>query len=372
MTRHRERLATSWRALSALAVGLIAACGSSGSTAATTATTATTSTTAGPATAAGPATTAPAKASGSITVYSGRSEALVKPFFEQFTAATGVQVNVRYGDSGALAAQLLTEGRASPADVFFSQDAGALGAVAKAKLLAPLAQTQLDKVAPTYRAVDTTWVGVSGRVRVIVYDPAQVPAAPTTIDEVLDPKWKGKVGFAPSNASWQSFVTALRVVRGETAAADWLTRFAANSPKSYSGNGAVRDAANSGEVALGLINHYYLYEKIAKDGADKVTAKNAFMAAGDVGNLVNVAGVAVLSTSKNATAAMALVDYLLSDPAQKFFAEKTYEYPLSGSTTAMAGLPPLVTMKPPALDLSDLDSIATTQEALAKAGLLTK
>lgn len=325
-----------------------------------------------PGTTAAGASTTTAKPTGSITVYSGRNEALVKPILDEFTKDTGIAVNFRAGDSGALGAQLLTEKGASPADVFFSQDAGALGAVTKAGLFDKLPTTVMSKVPAAYGAKDATWIGVSGRVRVVVYNPAQAPTPPKTIDEVVDAKWKGKIGYAPTNASWQSFVTALRVSRGEAAAKTWLEKFKANDPKAYSGNGNVRDAVNSGEIALGLINHYYLFEKIAKDGASAVTAKNQYLANGDVGGLVNVAGVGVLKSSKNKNAAIALVEYLLSDKAQTYFAEKTFEYPLTSTVKPSVDVPTLESLKPLAIDLSDLDSIEKTQELLAQVGLLTK
>jgi iron(III) transport system substrate-binding protein len=353
----------SWRLLALLAtIGLLASCGDDGDTSSATTTLAPAATT--------PATTA--KPSGSITVYSGRNEALVKPILDQFTADTGITVGFRAGDSGTLGAQLLTEGKSSPADVFFSQDAGALGAVSRAGLLDKLSATAIGRVPAAYAAKDATWVGVSGRVRVIVYNPSLAPTPPATIDEVIDPKWKGKIGFAPTNASWQSFVTALRVLRGETAAKTWLDKFKANDPKPYNSNGAVRDAVNGGEISLGLINHYYIYEKIAAEGAAKVVAKNQYLTGGDVGGLVNVAGVGVLSSSKNKPAALALVDYLLSEKAQKYFAEKTYEYPLIASVSPSVDVPKLDSLKPPAIDLSDLDSLEKTQNLLASVGLLTK
>lgn len=318
------------------------------------------------------ATTTTAKPSGSITVYSGRNEALTKPILDEFTKDTGITVNFRAGDSGALGAQLLTEGGASPADVFFSQDAGALGAVSKAGLLDTLPAAVMSKVPAAYAAKNATWVGISGRVRIVVYNPTLAPNPPKTIDEVVDARWKGKVGYAPTNASWQAFVTALRVSRGEAGAKQWLEKFKALDPKAYSGNGGVRDAVNSGEIAIGLINHYYLYEKIAREGADKVTAKNQYITGGDIGGLVNVAGIGVLKTSKNKPAAIALVEYLLSDKAQRYFAEKTFEYPLTSSVKPVADVPPLESLKPPAIDLSDLDSLAATQELLAQVGLLTR
>jgi iron(III) transport system substrate-binding protein len=318
---------------------------------------------------AGPAGAAPGD---SITVYSGRNEALIKPLFDQFTRDTGIEVQVRYGDSGALASQMLTEGGASPADVFVSQDAGALGALTNARLLAKLPPRSRSAVAPEYRADDGTWVGTSGRVRVLVYNPKLLPDPPTTIDEVVDPRYKGKVGYAPTNASWQSFVTGLRVLRGERKAEKWLRAFAANEPKAYASNAAIRDAVDAGQIWMGLVNHYYLWQKIVQNGESSVVARNQFMAPGDPGGLVNVAGVGVLKSSKNKKAAQVLVDYMLSEKGQAYFADSTYEYPLAAGVQPSVRLPSLAKLRAPALDLSDLDSLAATQELLAETGLLTR
>jgi iron(III) transport system substrate-binding protein len=312
------------------------------------------------------------KPSGTITVYSGRTETLVKPILDRFSADTGIKVEVRYGDSGALASQILTEAEVSPADVFFSQDAGALGALTKSKLLAKLPKSTVAKVADEYRATDRTWVGLSGRVRVLVFNPKLVPDPPDTIDEVLDPKWKGQLGFAPTNASWQAFVTGLRILRGEVKAEKWLRGFAANEPKAYASNGAVRDAVNAGQISMGLVNHYYLWQRIAVEGEANVAARNQYLAAGDPGGLVNVAGAGILKSSDNKAAAQALVDYLLDKTAQLYFAEQTYEYPLVAGVAPSVKIPKLTTLDPPKVDLSDLDTLAATQELLVKVKLLTR
>jgi iron(III) transport system substrate-binding protein len=309
-------------------------------------------------------------ASGSLTVYSGRSEKLVADLYTQFTSDTGIDVEVRYGDSGELAGQILTEGNATPADVFFSQDAGALGAVSAADLFVELEESVLNRVATRYRSELNTWVGTSGRARVVIFNPTLVATPPTSIDDLVDPQWSGKIGFAPTNASWQSFVTALRVVRGEDEARTWLEAFAANNPVAYEKNGAVRDAVNAGEVALGLVNHYYLYEKIAAEGAENVVAQNQYLP-GDIGGLVNVAGIGVLKNSDNSASSQCFASYLVSDIAQKYFVEKSFEYALVEGIAPFDGLPTLEELDPPSIDLSDLNSIAETQELLNDVGLLS-
>ncbi|BBY77150.1 iron ABC transporter substrate-binding protein [Mycolicibacterium parafortuitum] len=306
-----------------------------------------------------------------IVVYSGRSEELVKPLIEQFSTDTGIKVEARYAGSGEMAAQLITEGDKSPADVFLSQDAGALGAVAKAGLLAPIDAETLAAVPAQYSAADGTWVGVSGRARVLVYNPTLAPNPPDTIDGLLAPEWKGKIGFAPSNASWQAFVTGLRVLRGDDGAEQWLRAFKAQDPQAFENNVAVRDAVDSGQVALGLVNHYYLYELIHAKGADAVVAQNKFMAPGDPGGLVNVAGVGVLKSAPNPEGAQAFAAYLVGESAQKYFATETAEYPLAAGVAPSAEMPPLADLQPPAVDLSDLDDLEATQELLVKTGLLT-
>lgn len=309
---------------------------------------------------------------GAVVVYSGRSEDLVAPVIEAFEKKTGVDVAVRYGSTAEMAAQLLEEGAGSPADLYFSQDAGALQAVEDAKLFAPLSESSIAAVDPIYRSEAGRWVGTSGRARVVVYnsDLVKVGELPKGVADLTDPMWKNQVAWAPTNASFQSFVTAMRLSVGEEQTEKWLKDMVANGTKTYEGNGPILDAVDAGTVKLGLTNHYYLYEKIAEAGADAVKAENHYLAAGDPGSLVNVAGVGVLESSDKKAGAQQLVDYLLSAEGQKYFAETTFEYPLVAGTAIAEGLRPLAEVRGPSISLGRLSDVEATQQLLQKVGLI--
>ncbi|MFD9942173.1 iron ABC transporter substrate-binding protein [Nonomuraea sp. NPDC059023] len=302
----------------------------------------------------------------SLVIYSGRNEKLVGPLLARLKSATGLNVQVRYGDSAELAAQIMEEGERTRADVFFSQDAGALGALSKQGVLAPVPPETLAKVPPQYRGAD--WVGVSGRSRVIVYDPRTVTAPPKSVFELTGPQWKGKVGWAPTNASFQAFVTALRVLKGEDAARKWLTGMKANGVQSFGDNIKILNAVDAGQLQLGLINHYYWYEKTAEQG--QIPSKLAYLPGGDPGALINVAGAGTLKASEHAPAAQKAVGYLLSPDAQKYFAQTTKEYPLVAGVEPDPALPKLDALKGPRIDLAELDSLEQTLKLLQDTGLV--
>lgn len=311
-----------------------------------------------------------AEPSGSITVYSGRSEELVAPLFEQFTAATGITVNARYGDTAELAAQILEEGANSPADVFFAQDAGALGAVAAAGQFAELDQAQLDAVPAEFRSPDGLWVGVSGRARVVVYNTDNVTTdeLPQTLAGFTQPQWSGRVGWAPTNGSFQAFVTALRVLDSDQAAEQWLGDMAANDVQAYEKNSAIVAAVASGEIDAGFVNHYYLFPFLNENPGSPVA--NYFAPIGPSGVLVNVAGVGITDSAPNPAAASAFVTYLLSDAAQEYFVTETYEYPLVPGIAPPADLPPLTELGIDNFDLSRLEDLSGTLEMLQQTGVL--
>lgn len=306
-----------------------------------------------------------------ITVYSGREKDLVEPLFQKFKAANpSIELNVRYGDSAELAAQILEEGDNSPADVFFAQDAGALGAVAAKGRFVALDQDLLDKVPAGFRSDAGEWVGISGRARVVVYNTDKVKPEdlPSSILGFTDAKWKGKIGWAPTNASFQAFVTALRILEGDDAARAWLRGIKKNDAVVYPKNTPIVEAVGKGEIEVGFPNHYYLL-KIQKEQPD-IKAANHFLKGGDPGALVNVAGVGILSTSDRKEAAEAFARYLLGAEAQEFFATETFEYPLLSDVKADSRLPALDSLEPPALDLSKLAGLQATLDMLKDEGIL--
>lgn len=308
-------------------------------------------------------------AEGPLTVYSGRSESLVGPVLESFTEATGTEVQVKYADTAELVALLLEEGQRSPAGVFFAQDAGALGAVAEAGLFAPLPEALLARVPITYRAAEGEWVGISGRARTVAYTTTKEFELPASILGFTDPVWVHRIGWAPANGSFQSFVTALRVVEGEDVARDWLTGILANAPVAYPKNTAAVEGVAAGEVDVAFVNHYYLLRLLEEHGEDYPVAQS-FLAGGDPGALVNVAGVGLLASADQPQAATTLIDYLLGEEAQRYFAEATYEFPLVAGVPADPRLPAIDELEVPDVDLSELADLQGTVTLLRDVGAI--
>ena len=311
-------------------------------------------------------------ASGPLTVYSGREEELVAPLFEKFTDATGVDVEVRYGDSAELAATIAEEGDNSPADVFFAQDPGSLGAVDPQ--LEELPQATLDRVAARFRDAEGRWVGTSGRTRVLAYntDRVQESDLPASVLELTGPEWKGRVGVAPTNASFQAFVTAMRLSLGDERTREWLEGLRANGAKTYEKNLPIVEAVAAGEVDVGLVNHYYL--ALVKEEQPDAPVANHLFEAGDPGTLVSVAGAGVLASTDQRDDAEAFVEFLLSEHAQRFYVDEAEEneYPLVAGIDPPAGLVPLDEIQGPDVELTAFGAeLESTVELLRETGWLS-
>jgi iron(III) transport system substrate-binding protein len=265
----------------------------------------------------------------SVTIYSGRSSDLIGPILDDFAAETGTDVRVKYGDSAELALLIAEEGDKSPADVFVSQTPGAIGYLDEQGLLAELSVEVIDLAGPGAASDDGRWVGLSGRRRVIVYnaDMADPQDLPDSVLDLTEPEYEGMVGVAPSNGSFQDFVSAMRIDLGDEATAEWLAGMADNDAQEYGNNNAIVEAVARGEIPMGLVNHYYNERLLAED--PDAPSENYYLPATDVGSLLIVTAAAVLESSDDKEVAEELVSWLLAEPAQTYFTEETFEYPLA-------------------------------------------
>lgn len=306
-----------------------------------------------------------------LVIYSGRNENFVEPVIESFTEATGIEVAVRYGDGTSdLAATLLTEGDTTDADIFWAQDPAWIGAIGDEGLLTELPEDVLSLVPEAYQDADGQWVGITARSRVFVYNPELVSEdeLPQSVSELVEPQWEGRIGIAPGNASFIAFVSAMELTEGPEATLAWLEGIAANGVQTYDGNGPIVDAVIAGDLDAGLVNHYYLLQRIADQG--EVSGINHFLSPGDTGSLVMATGAGVLAPSDNQEAAVEFIRFLLSPEAQEHFAVNLFEYGLIEGAPTPEGQAPLEELAGPDINLSDLaDHLETSVELIAQSGL---
>ena len=305
-----------------------------------------------------------------LTIYSGRSEALVEPIIEQFRESTGIKVAVRYASTSELATTLLEEGGKSPADLFFAQDPGGLGAVEE--MFAPLPDRILSRVPEWARSPEGGWVGISGRARTVVYNTERLTEAdlPDDIWDFTDPKWKGRMGWAPRNGSFQTMVSAMRFTWGEERTRQWLEGMYANDPREYANNTSQVAAVAAGEIDVGLVNHYYLHRFLAEEG-ESFRARNDHPRAGGRGSLIMVAGAGILASSDHREEAERFLEFMLSRDAQQYFADETFEYPLVEGVETQRTLAPLSEIRNPTVPMKELADLEGTQAILRKLGIIT-
>lgn len=308
-----------------------------------------------------------------LVIYSGRSESLVGPIIEQFEAEMGIEVQVRYGGTAAIAATILEEGQNSPADVFYAQDPGGLGAIQSEGLLTTLPDEILAQVPSRFASEDGQWIGISGRARVIVYNTDNVTPddLPDDMWGFTEPQWQGRLGVAPTNGSFQAMVTGMRVIWGEERTREWLAGIMANDPIYFEENTPIVAAVAAGEIDAGFVNHYYLYRFLAEEG-EGFKARNYFLPGGGPGSLIMVSGAGILKTAEHPQAAEEFIEFLLSQEAQQYFANETYEYPVIEGVAIDATLPPLADLDAQAvhINLSDLADLAGTAALLSDVGML--
>jgi iron(III) transport system substrate-binding protein len=310
--------------------------------------------------------------SDAITVYSGQHEQTMAALVADFRRRSGVDVKLRSSDEASLANQVLREGSASPADVFVAENPPALTVLERKGLFAPVDTSTLAKAPARLNDPKHEWVAVSARSAVLAYNtdalkPSQLPSA---VQDLASPAWDGKVGFAPTETDFQPLITALGRLRGASAATAWLRGLKAHG-KVYDDNEALIAAVNRGEVATGLIDHYYWYRLRDEVGTSKVHSGLHYFGAGDAGALVDVSGAAALRSSSHAKQAQRFLAYLVSKPAQEIIAtSESYEYPVGSGVQAKRELKPFAQLTPPDISVADLGDGRSALRELQDVGLL--
>lgn len=305
-----------------------------------------------------------------LVVYSGRTRNLIKPLLDQFAEDTGIKIDVRFDQSANLALLIDEEGDQTPADVFISQSPGSVGFLTDRDRLASLPDDVLAMVPEGDAAEDGTWVGLSGRVRTLVYntetvDPEDLP------DSVLDltsQEFAGEVALAPANASFQDFVTVLRQEMGDDEAGAWLEGMAGGGPPTYDNNTSIVEAVGRGEVPMGLVNHYYAF--VAKDSDPDVPVENYYFPDGDYGSTLLTTAASIVEGTDRPDEARQLVEFLLSPEAQEFFSDETFEFPLASGAEANDALPSFDDINKTRVDLTELGGdLADTTRLIDESGV---
>jgi iron(III) transport system substrate-binding protein len=306
-----------------------------------------------------------------ITVYNAQHEELLEEIAPKFTEETGINVELRHGSDLELANQIVQEGEASPADVFLTENSPAMSLVESNGLFAPLDPPTLAQVPSQFSASGGEWMGFVARSTVLVYntDAVSEDELPSSIMELADPEWDGRVAFSPSGADFQAIVSAVLELEGEDAAADWLDGLAENGSV-YDGNDVVLEAVNSGEVDTGIIYHYYWYRDQVESGDNSDSSQLHFFDDQDPGAFVSVSGAGVLASTDKQDDAQTFVKYLSSEPGQQALADSyALEYPLNQAVQLDPPVKPFDELEPPQINVSSLNG-PKVAELMQNAGLL--
>jgi iron(III) transport system substrate-binding protein len=306
-----------------------------------------------------------------LTIYNGQHEQTTALLVAAFERQSGIHVSVRSSDEATLGNQLLQEGASSPADVFYSENTPILEALRERGLLAPVDPATLAAVPSRYDSPQGRWVGVSARASVLVYNTKLSPSAlPSSILELADARWKGKVGFAPSETDFQPLVSAIVKLHGAATAERWMKGLRANG-RLYPDNESVVNQVDNDQSSVGPINSYYWYRLREERGASTLHSALHYYRSGDAGDLADVSGAAVLASSDHKAAAQAFLKFLVSTAGQRVIAHShSYEYPLRAGVSAARGLPALSSLGAPSLTPAELGDGSTALALEQKLGLL--
>ena len=313
----------------------------------------------------------------SITLYNGQHVQTAEALVNAFEKATGITVNIRSDDEDTLADQIVTEGSHSPADVFYTENSPPLESLQAKGLLAKVESSTLSLTPAKYSSPDGDWVGVSARVSVLIYNPSLISASqlPTHVNQLAEPKYKGKLALAPQETDFQPIVTSYLRAYGKSATLAWLKAVYANaSGHIYPDNETIADYVNRGAAAFGIVNQYYWYRMRAEIGAGRVHSEITHFAAGDPGYVVDISGAAVLKSSTHQAAAQKFLAFLVSKQGQSIIGDPSksisFEYPIASGVTTQAPETPFNQLQPYPMTVAELGTGATAIALMRQAGLL--
>ncbi len=345
--RRRAAVATTALAAALTATGLLAGCGSASS---------------------GP----------SITLYSGQHEQTTDGLVAAFEQQTGITVNVRNDDEDTLANLIALQGSHSPADVFYTENSPPLEFLQEKGLLSAVDSSTLNEATAEYNSPQGDWVGVSARVSVIIYDPSLISQSqlPTSVLQLANPKYKGKLAFAAGETDFQPIVTSVEKAYGKTATLTWLEGIKSNAAAHIvPDNETIADEVNRGQVAFGVINQYYWYRLEAEVGKSGMHSQITHFAPHDPGYVIDVSGAAVLKSSKHQADAQKFLAFLVSKQGQEIIGrtsgnEQSYEYPLGSGVTTSAPETPFDQLQPYPITIAELGDGSAAIALLRQVGLL--
>jgi iron(III) transport system substrate-binding protein len=308
----------------------------------------------------------------SLVVYNGQHAQLTQALVSAFERQTGIRVAMRSGDSLVLATQILTEGRNSPADVVLAENSPELVTLSQHRLLGQLPQSILGQIQRDARSPSGDWIGMALRISSLIYDPRRLPRAqlPKSILDLAQPRWKGRVSISPTDSDFPPLVSAVLAAHGEQATLAWLRGLKRNAVL-HQDEEAVVAAVNRGDVASGIVNQYYWYRLRLETGAKGMHSTLYYFPEADVGSVANVAGTAVLATSKHRAAALRFVRFLVGERGQRILARSDdFEYPSRAGVAANPALPPLAEVPHVSADVSELGNGQEAARLIRRAGLV--